>query len=294
MAETTTATSWAGIDLAFDVTRHIADAAMSATEVPPNFITIRAMEAKWPLTEAGLEPKARKRRLTPAAECAASLAKCFRFRKAGGGLPASEDAYCLPGGAAYQMLPAGNSFWSGITDDCSSRRAMRLQSLPLVVGFAVLALIVGTRALLVEGQRANRAITARIEKTALGLPVSMSRLRTIGPLPSTSQGAVAEISASTAKRRQAGAIAIAWRVERRAIILLCRTKRNSRRQPLVSGAGLEAICRLLEAGNPPPALRNRKHLAKRPRISGRVTGAFLPFRLQAGFSQRHFAPWRVS
>jgi signal transduction histidine kinase/ActR/RegA family two-component response regulator len=37
------------------------------------------------------------------------------------------------------------------------RRAMRLQSLPLVVGFAVLALIVGTRAMLVEGQRANRA-----------------------------------------------------------------------------------------------------------------------------------------
>lgn len=34
---------------------------------------------------------------------------------------------------------------------------MRLQSLPLAVGFAVLALIVGTRALLVEGQRANRA-----------------------------------------------------------------------------------------------------------------------------------------
>ncbi len=34
---------------------------------------------------------------------------------------------------------------------------MRLQSLPLVVGFALLALIVGTRALLVEGQRANRA-----------------------------------------------------------------------------------------------------------------------------------------
>ncbi|MBN9220118.1 MAG: CHASE3 domain-containing protein [Mesorhizobium sp.] len=34
---------------------------------------------------------------------------------------------------------------------------MRLQSLPLVIGFAVLALIVGTRALLVEGQRANRA-----------------------------------------------------------------------------------------------------------------------------------------
>ena len=34
---------------------------------------------------------------------------------------------------------------------------MRLQSLPLVAGFAVLALIVGTRALLVEGQRANRA-----------------------------------------------------------------------------------------------------------------------------------------
>ncbi|MBZ9796520.1 CHASE3 domain-containing protein [Mesorhizobium sp. ES1-4] len=34
---------------------------------------------------------------------------------------------------------------------------MRLQSLPPVVGFAVLALIVGTRALLVESQRANRA-----------------------------------------------------------------------------------------------------------------------------------------
>ncbi len=33
---------------------------------------------------------------------------------------------------------------------------MRWQSLPLVVGFAVLALIVGTRAVLVEGQRANR------------------------------------------------------------------------------------------------------------------------------------------
>ncbi|MER8490274.1 CHASE3 domain-containing protein [Mesorhizobium australicum] len=34
---------------------------------------------------------------------------------------------------------------------------MRLQSLPLVAGFAVLALIVGTRAVLVESQRANRA-----------------------------------------------------------------------------------------------------------------------------------------
>jgi len=34
---------------------------------------------------------------------------------------------------------------------------MRWQSLPLVIGFAVLALIVGTRAVLVEGQRANRA-----------------------------------------------------------------------------------------------------------------------------------------
>ncbi|MBZ9740702.1 MULTISPECIES: CHASE3 domain-containing protein [unclassified Mesorhizobium] len=37
------------------------------------------------------------------------------------------------------------------------RRATRLQSLPLVAGFAVLALIVGTRAVLVESQRANRA-----------------------------------------------------------------------------------------------------------------------------------------
>jgi len=34
---------------------------------------------------------------------------------------------------------------------------MRWQSLPIFVGFAVLALIVGSRALLVEGQRANRA-----------------------------------------------------------------------------------------------------------------------------------------
>ncbi|WP_436163401.1 CHASE3 domain-containing protein [Mesorhizobium sp. LjRoot246] len=34
---------------------------------------------------------------------------------------------------------------------------MRRQSLPLVIGFAVLALIVGTRAMLVESQRANRA-----------------------------------------------------------------------------------------------------------------------------------------
>ncbi|WP_246691191.1 MULTISPECIES: CHASE3 domain-containing protein [unclassified Mesorhizobium] len=36
------------------------------------------------------------------------------------------------------------------------RRAIRWQSLPLFTGFAVLALIVGTRAVLVEGQRANR------------------------------------------------------------------------------------------------------------------------------------------
>lgn len=34
---------------------------------------------------------------------------------------------------------------------------MRWQSLPLIIGFAVLALIVGSRAMLVEGQRANRA-----------------------------------------------------------------------------------------------------------------------------------------
>ncbi|WJI36622.1 MULTISPECIES: CHASE3 domain-containing protein [Mesorhizobium] len=37
------------------------------------------------------------------------------------------------------------------------RRAMRWQSVPLVTGFAVLAMIVGTRAVLVENQRANRA-----------------------------------------------------------------------------------------------------------------------------------------
>ncbi|TGV73627.1 histidine kinase, partial [Mesorhizobium sp. M00.F.Ca.ET.158.01.1.1] len=34
---------------------------------------------------------------------------------------------------------------------------MRLQSLPIVAGFAVLALIVGARTVLVESQRANRA-----------------------------------------------------------------------------------------------------------------------------------------
>jgi signal transduction histidine kinase/ActR/RegA family two-component response regulator len=37
------------------------------------------------------------------------------------------------------------------------RRAMRWQSLPLIVGFAILALIVGSRAMLVETQSANRA-----------------------------------------------------------------------------------------------------------------------------------------
>ena len=36
----------AGVDLAFDMARHILMRAMSATEVPPNFITMRAMEAK--------------------------------------------------------------------------------------------------------------------------------------------------------------------------------------------------------------------------------------------------------
>ena len=34
---------------------------------------------------------------------------------------------------------------------------MRWQSLPLIVGFAILALIVGSRAMLVETQSANRA-----------------------------------------------------------------------------------------------------------------------------------------
>ncbi|UDL89540.1 CHASE3 domain-containing protein [Mesorhizobium sp. PAMC28654] len=36
------------------------------------------------------------------------------------------------------------------------RRAMRWQSLPLIIGFAMLALIVGSRAILVENQSTNR------------------------------------------------------------------------------------------------------------------------------------------
>src|SRR6187399_540935 len=59
--------------------------------------------------------------------------------------------------AAYEMLPAGNSFGSASQMITRLRRTMRRQSLPLVIGFAVLALIVGSRAMLVEGQRANRA-----------------------------------------------------------------------------------------------------------------------------------------
>ncbi|MBE1706955.1 hypothetical protein HKB47_07950 [Mesorhizobium japonicum] len=53
-----------------------------------------------PLTEAGLKPKTKESaRLAPAAECAASLAKCFGFRKAGSGMPASRNGI-LPSGTA--------------------------------------------------------------------------------------------------------------------------------------------------------------------------------------------------
>ncbi|PBB26771.1 hypothetical protein CK228_10790 [Mesorhizobium sp. WSM4312] len=63
-----------------------------------------------PLTEAGQEPKTKESaRLAPAAECAASLAKCFGFRKAGGGMPASRRRHiAIQASAAYQMLPAGD------------------------------------------------------------------------------------------------------------------------------------------------------------------------------------------
>src|SRR5689334_5780846 len=54
------------------------------------------------------------------------------------------------------MLPAGIVFGLAYQMITRLRRAMRWQSLPLFIGFAVLALIVGTRAVLVEGQRANR------------------------------------------------------------------------------------------------------------------------------------------
>ncbi|MGX5826456.1 hypothetical protein [Mesorhizobium sp. 43Arga] len=53
-----------------------------------------------PLTEAGLGPKTKESaRLAPAAECAASLAKCFGFRKAGSGMPASRRRYIAIGTA---------------------------------------------------------------------------------------------------------------------------------------------------------------------------------------------------
>jgi len=44
MADTTTATWWASIDLALDVARDIADAVDVGDRVPPNFITRRAIE----------------------------------------------------------------------------------------------------------------------------------------------------------------------------------------------------------------------------------------------------------
>ncbi|MER8430906.1 CHASE3 domain-containing protein [Mesorhizobium caraganae] len=63
------------------------------------------------------------------------------------------------------------------------RRAMRWQSLPLFVGFGVLALIVGTRAVLVEGQRANREAA----REAIEYQESLSGLLSLAQEAETSQ-----------------------------------------------------------------------------------------------------------
>ncbi|CAN7700839.1 CHASE3 domain-containing protein [Mesorhizobium caraganae] len=63
------------------------------------------------------------------------------------------------------------------------RRAMRWQSLPLFIGFGVLALIVGTRAVLVEGQRANREAA----REAIEYQESLSGLLSLAQEAETSQ-----------------------------------------------------------------------------------------------------------
>ena len=60
---------------------------------------------------------------------------------------------------------------------------MRWQSLPLFIGFAVLALIVGTRAVLVEGQRANREAA----REAIEYQESLSGLLSLAQEAETSQ-----------------------------------------------------------------------------------------------------------
>lgn len=60
---------------------------------------------------------------------------------------------------------------------------MRWQSLPLFIGFAVLALIVGTRAVLVEGQRANREAA----RQAIEYQESLSGLLSLAQDAETSQ-----------------------------------------------------------------------------------------------------------
>ena len=55
------------------------------------------------------------------------------------------------------MHPAGISYGTAKQMITRLRRAMRWQTLPLIIGFAILALIVGSRAMLVETQSANRA-----------------------------------------------------------------------------------------------------------------------------------------
>lgn len=60
---------------------------------------------------------------------------------------------------------------------------MRWQSLPLFIGFAVLALIVGTRAVLVEGQRANREAA----REAIEYQESLSGLLSLAQDAETSQ-----------------------------------------------------------------------------------------------------------
>jgi hypothetical protein len=83
---------------------------------------------------------------------------------------------------------------------------------------------------------------------------------------------------------------------RRAIICYAGPKGIPRGQHLVSGAGLEGNIRLPEAGNPPPALRNPKHLAKEAAHSAAGASRALSF----VFGSRPASvkgislPWRVS
>lgn len=97
------------------------------------------------------------------AECVASLTKPHRFRKHGEpsgcrrSSPQPGGCIAFHAGRLYQRRLA-RGFHAGSTSLMIARlrRASRVQSLPLVVGFAVVALIVGGRAILLETQRENR------------------------------------------------------------------------------------------------------------------------------------------